>query len=338
MSDTIETLELKLRSGPPEVTLAGSLTRPSKIATKGIVLLVSGSGPQDRNEAIAGKKPFLRLREVLAEAGYIAVSWDDRGVGQSGGDYLSANANVLVNDIRSAMTEIGRHDPTLPIILAGHSQGALIASMVAASSQRKQPAVRGLALLAGSGLPGRQMFNEQHQRICLSEGWGEASTKAMMDMKNACFDLMVDYQESLSESETRELQTKLRQIMQRFHTDWGYQADAVAEDIQFMVDDLMEWEWRFLLRSDPKTYLNQVRCPVFAAAGANDTQLSPEADLAAIQAALQPGQCTVRLIAGLNHLFQHSETGSISEYVTLGSPFHQDLTDPLIEWLGKIQS
>ena len=335
MTETTETLELKLSSSEPEVTLTGSLTRPTEDPAHGIVLLVSGSGPQDRDESLAGQKPFLRLRQTLAEHGYIAVSWDDRGVGQSGGDYLSANANILINDIRSVIAEIDHRSPTLPIVLAGHSQGALIASMVAA---RIPDAVQGLALLAGSGLPGRQMFNEQHRRICMSEGWDEASTNAMLEMKNACFDLMVHYEDPLSENETQELQAKLSATMQQFHKDWGYEPEAVAEDIQSMVDDLMEWEWRFLLRSNPQNYLRQVRCPVFAAAGANDTQLSPEADLAAIQAALQPGQCAALLIPKLNHLFQRSETGSLSEYATLGLPFHTDLTDPFIEWLGKIHS
>lgn len=334
MTKTTETL-VKLSSSEPEVALAGIITQPVEGPTLGIVVLVSGSGPQDRDENLAGQKPFLRLRQTLAEHGYIAVSWDDRGVGQSGGDYLSANANILVNDIRSVITEISRRDQTLPIVLAGHSQGALIASMVAAQAPE---AVQGLALLAGSGLPGRQMFNEQHRRICLSEGWDEASISAMMDMKNACFDLMVHYEDPLSETEAQELQAKLSATMQRFHTDWGYEHEAVAEDIQFMADDLMEWEWRFLLRSNPQDDLRQVRCPVFAAAGANDTQLSPEADLAAIQAALRPGQCTALLIPKLNHLFQRSETGSLSEYATLGPPFHTDLTEPLIEWLGKIRS
>ena len=334
MSDKIETLELKLRSGEPEVTLAGSLTRPKNLAARGIVLLVSGSGPQDRDESIAGKKPFLHLRQALAEHGYIAVSWDDRGVGQSGGDYLSANADVLVDDIRSVMTQIGHRDPALPIVLAGHSQGALIASMVAA----KEEDVRGLALLAGSGLPGRQMFNEQHRRICLSEGWDEASTEAMLAMKNACFDEMAHYEDPLSDAETRELHARLSAIMRRFYIDWGHEPETVAEDIQFMVDDLMEWEWRFLLRSDPQEYLNQVRCPVFAAAGENDTQISPEADLEAINAALQPGQCTARLIPGLNHLFQPSDTGSLSEYESLGQPFDRSLIEPLVEWLGPIRA
>lgn len=334
MSDKIETLELKLRSGEPEVTLAGSLTRPKNLVARGIVLLVSGSGPQDRDESIAGKKPFLHLRQALAEHGYIAVSWDDRGVGQSGGDYLSANADVLIDDIRSVMTQIGHRDPALPIVLAGHSQGALIGSMVAA----KEEDVRGLALLAGSGLPGRQMFNEQHRRICLSEGWDEASTEAMLAMKNACFDEMVNYKDPLSAAKTRELHAALSAIMRRFYTDWGHEPETVAEDIQFMVDDLMEWEWRFLLRSDPRQYLNQVRCPVFAAAGENDTQISPEADLEAINAALQQGQCTARLIPGLNHLFQPSDTGSLSEYESLGQPFDRSLIEPLVEWLGPIRS
>ena len=334
MSTSTETVELEVESSSPMVTLAGSLTRPVHGPVHGIVLLVSGSGPQDRDESIAGQKPFRRLRQALAEHGYIAVSWDDRGQGQSGGDYLSADANSLIGDIRSVMTELSRRYPMLPIVLAGHSQGALIATMVAAEA----PDVRGLALLAGSGLPGRRMFNEQHRRICLSEGWDEASTNALLAMKNTCFDAMVHYQESLTETETQALRAELRRILQRFHTEWGYQPDTVAEDIQIMVDDLMEWEWRFLLRSNPQDYLREVRCPVFAAAGANDTQISSEADLAAIQAALQPGQCTALLIPKLNHLFQRSETGALSEYATLGPPFHPDLIDPLVEWLSTIRS
>ena len=333
MPKAIETIPLSLRSSAPEVALAASLTRPNNERAQGIVVLLTGSGPQDRDETIAGQKPFLHLREALAQQGFAAVSWDDRGVGESGGDYFSITSDNLVADVAGVVEQLHQDHPQLPIILAGHSQGVLIASQTAAAFPDR---INALALLAGSGRPGREQLIEQHRTITQAEGWNEAAIEATLNMKRNCFDQLMAYPQVITESQHDELHAKLLETVQHHYQSWQADLDQHADEIRLTVDDLMEWEWRYLLHSQPAEVLSQVRCPVFAAAGALDTQINPTVDLEAMNSVLRPGQCTTLLVPTLNHLFQRAETGGLDEYEHAGPPFDPSITIQLIEWLRQL--
>lgn len=320
--------------------LAGVVERPEAGEPHGSVLLLSGSGPQDRDESIAGKRPFAVLSAALAGAGWQVLRWDDRGVGASAGDYLAASASVLVDDVGSAMAALTREFGLASHALVGHSQGTLIA---AAAAARFPGRVAGIALLAGMGLPGRRVLLDQHVAICRAEGWPEADIEASLAAKRAAFDLLAAAEADLVAGAPRDaLLARLRDALESLFTD-GVRPDALPEDqraqLAAAVEDLLEWEWRFLVAADPADDLARVACPVFALTGSADTQVAARENLAAIEAAARRGPSPAveaHLVDGLNHLLQDAPDGRPSDYRVLGEPFAAPVPALLGAWLRHL--
>lgn len=310
------------------VRLAGALSHPAKGGARGMVLLLSGSGPQDRDESLEGQKPFRVLAQALSERGYAAYRWDDRGVGASQGDYQAANGEVLVGDVGAAMAMLRERAGISRCVLIGHSQGALIA---AAAGARWPDAAGGVALLAGMGAPGRQGLLHQHQAICRASGWSEADIAASLALKSALFDVLMDTPEA-----------DLRGVLEAtLRGDAALDAFDPEERraLDDAVDDLMEWEWRYLLRAEPAHDLRRLTCPVFAMAGAADVQIDAAASLRAVADACEHAAAVETvLLPGHNHLFQHAQTGALEEYARAGRPFTDAALAPLRRWLDSLRT
>jgi pimeloyl-ACP methyl ester carboxylesterase len=316
--------EMRVRSSTRGVELAVAVAEPVDRDARGVVVLLSGSGPQDRDQTVDGVPTLSVFREALAANGFVAVSWDDRGVGDSDGDYMESASGELVDDALAVLDELS--DRGLPVFVAGHSQGALIAAQVAA---RLPVALCGLVLMAGSGRPGREVLVEQHRRLCAGMGWPPEETERLLRFKVECFDVLETFAERLTRGDRDGLRERLTEIVVRHLGD---------EESGEIIDDLMEWEWRFLLGSDPAVHLRRVEVPTFVATGGKDLQVHPEADQQPIVEALEQGRCpSVTSITPphLNHLFQLEEGEPTASYADLGAPFHPALTDPLVAWLNE---
>lgn len=321
--------------------LAGVVERPADDAEPfGSVLLLSGSGPQDRDESVAGKRPFAVLSSELAGMGWQVLRWDDRGVGASEGDYLAASASALVDDAGNAMAALARETGHARHVLVGHSQGTLIA---AAAAARFPDRVAGIALLAGMGLPGRQALLDQHVSICRAEGWSDSDIEASLAVKCAAFELLAEAEADIASGSPSDGRlSRLREDLESLFLGGG-RRDALPEDeragLAAAVEDLLEWEWRYLVTVDPAEDLARVACPVLAVTGSNDTQVDAAPNLAAIAAAVERGvspAVEVRQIDGRNHLFQRADSGRLSDYDALGEPFAAPLPNLVSAWLHRI--
>lgn len=323
-----------------QARLSGTLESPADSPPTGSIVLLSGSGPQDRDESIAGHRPFRGLSQALARWGYSVFRWDDRGVGESTGDYLSASPAMLVDDVLGVLealreeTGFGRH------VLIGHSQGTLIASAVAAQQPRE---TAGVILLAGMGIPGREGLLDQHVRICRAEGWPEDGIDASLAQKRALFDVMQAAQHRIDAGAPQErVLAELRSALQEVLLGGAKRPEPTAErELQALdaaVQDLLEWEWRFLVTVDPAENLRRIQCPVLAITGERDSQVDAKRNLAAMDRALSLGgqsQYELRSLANHNHLFQEAESGSLSEYERLGAPFSPVMLSIVREWLAR---
>ena len=311
------------------VTLEGTLTLPDRDAPSTVVLLLSGSGPQDRDQTVAGQATFRALRFRLAEAGHAAASWDDRGVGGSTGGFQESTSDELVADVRCCLEYLRAHLSPLPrVVLLGHSQGALIA---ARATVENAGVVRGLALIAGAGRPGLDVLVDQHRRICQAEGWSDEEAEGLLAFKLRCFRVLETYPERLDADQ----RTKLEAALEDIAVDHFGVEGPVAE----IVEDLLEWEWRFILRMAPAEILAAVPVPTCLCIGSKDTQVNPRKDLDGALHALRSGRCPridVLDAPGLNHLFQRAGTGGLDEYEDLGEPFDPLVTDQLAAWLARI--
>ncbi len=334
---SIETKDISFDSNG--TTLCGTLTYPAQAQPRGSVLLLSGSGPQDRDETVADKKCFAVLAGGLTNAGYAVFRWDDRGVGTSGGDYLVASADILERDVIAAIKAVEHAIDTTTHILAGHSQGTLIAAGVAARHPVK---VARLILLGGMGLPGRTVLLQQHEAISRAESWPEADITATLAQKERLFDVLAST--AVGRKATAFTTSERHDIIPRLYTAYlgGIPLTTLSADnqqaVEDAIEDLLEWEWRYLLGTDPADDLQKVQCPVLAMIGENDAQVNAEANLAAVRHASKAGMAkNVSAVAlpNHNHLFQETgDSGALSDYWHLGEPFSATSRAIILSWLA----
>jgi pimeloyl-ACP methyl ester carboxylesterase len=284
--------------GAGGVKLAGTLTMPQSGGAFAAVILIAGSGPHDRDEAIFGHKPFLVLADYLTRQGIAVLRSDKRGIGQSTGNYAAATSEDFASDTESAVAYLKTRPEIDPkkIGLLGHSEGGLIAPMVAA----KDPSVAFIVLMAGPGLRGDAIIMAQRRLIAEAMGAPKDKLDAGDAVQREILDAVVNAQ---SPDEAR---AKARTVLV------AAEPNAPEATIDAQVAGLTSPWYRFFLTYDPAPTLKQVRCPVLALNGSKDLQVPPLEDLRAIEQAL-PDAATVEL-PDLNHLFQTAKTGSPSEY------------------------
>jgi pimeloyl-ACP methyl ester carboxylesterase len=294
------------------VTLAGTLTLPAGKGPFPAVLLISGSGQQDRDETVMGHKPFWVLADYLTRKGIAVLRVDDRGVGGSKGDAKSATSLDFAGDALAGVAYLkGRKEiATNRIGLIGHSEGGLIAPMVAVDNPKD---VAFIVLMAGPGLTGEEIILRQGRLINKANGASDAAIACDNALQEKIFRILRE------EKDAAKAEAGLRQAM----------AEAVAqmsaeEQKNFppaareaSLKAVMSPWFRFFLSYDPRPTLSRVSCPVLAIIGEKDLQVPAEENLQTIAAALRDGNnkdATVRQLPGLNHLFQTAGSGSPAEY------------------------
>ena len=284
--------DVTVRNGA--VSLAGTFTLPSGVSRPPVAVLVTGSGPHDRNEEVTGFKVFEELAHALARGGVATLRLDDRGVGESTGDFSSATTGDFASDAAAAV----RFLRTVPEVdarrvgLIGHSEGGMVAAA--------DPEVAFVVMLAGPGRQMDELLIAQSELINRAEGQPEQKVQqALAVLRHAL--ALVKSGKDLSSMEN-ELET----------------CDGCSPDTAKAVRARMENAWfRALISYDPQSALRKVRCPVLAMNGSLDLQVPSRLNLPPIRAALAGTSATVEELEGLNHLFQRAKTGAVSEYAKL---------------------
>lgn len=301
------------------ITLAGTLTLPKKEGIFPAVVLISGSGPQNRNEELMGHKPFLVMSDYLTRNGIAVLRFDDRGVGKSTGSFKTATSADFATDVEAAIgylktrTEINKKK----IGLIGHSEGGVIAPMVAASSKD----VAFIVLMAGTGVPGDEILLAQQTLIGRASGIDSATLAESEKINRKGFELIK------SSTDVEKLKTDLAALLRQNNVPENAVSSAVAQTTT-------PWMLYFI-RHNPATVLQKVKCPVLALNGSNDLQV-PKENLQAIKNALTQGgnkRVTTHELPGLNHLFQESKTGAPTEYATIEQTISPAALTELLMWL-----
>jgi fermentation-respiration switch protein FrsA (DUF1100 family) len=302
------------------VQLAGTLTVPPGAGPFPAVVLVTGSGPQNRDEELLGHKPFLVIADYLSRNGIAVLRYDDRGVGKSTGVFSQATTMDFADDAEAAFTFLAARPEVdgKRTGIAGHSEGGLIAPIVAS----RNPGVGFVVLLAGPGIRGDKLLLLQSAAIARTSGQTEAQVRSTVDLNAALYAIaMKDTAASVVLSEGRKAMEQAIDANTSFP-----QADkdkARASIDQTLAPLASPW-FRTFLRIDPAAYLGKLRIPVLALDGTKDLQVPADEDLAGIDAALKTaGNTSYRLLRmeGLNHLFQHAVSGLPEEYGTITETF-----------------
>ncbi|MDR2650697.1 MAG: alpha/beta fold hydrolase [Prevotellaceae bacterium] len=312
-------------------SLAGTLTLPSSEGVFPAVVLISGSGAQNRNEEIMGHKPFLVLADHLTRNGIAVLRFDDRGFGESEGYNPDATTENFADDVEAAVNYLlsrNEIDKT-KIGLIGHSEGGVIAPMLAAKSND----IAFIVLLAGSGIQGKDLLLLQTALISKAMGASDSAVEQSSAVNKQLYEIVC----TVDDSKQREEKATdiLKQYLSEIPT--ALKGDKTDEElIAGMIKDIkIPWVVYFL-RYNPAPTLENVKCPVLALNGSKDLQVPSQVNLDAIKTALAKGgnkDFTVKEIEGLNHLFQECNTGSPAEYAIIKQTFSPAVLDEISEWI-----
>lgn len=313
-----------------QTKLVGALTIPDGTGPFPAVILISGSGAQDRDETISGHKPFLVLADSLARRGASALRCDDRGAGESGGEHLAATTAVRAADvgwmIEYLLTrkEIDRKR----IFLLGHSEGGVMASLAAS----RNPLVAGIILLGAPGLSIEENLSLQNALIRKAEGASDAAIAQAGILQRRIFSVV---KEVLDDEEAR---AKLRGI----YSSNMYErlTDSQKKSIDERIATLLTPYFRDIIKCDPAVALSKVSCPVLAIIGEKDLQCPPKENIPALEKALRAGNnrnFRVIEMPGLNHLLQSSTSGAMSEYASIEETISPQALAAVSNWLLSIK-
>ncbi len=312
--------------------LSGTFTNPNGTKKFPAVVLISGSGPQNRNEELAGHRPFLVLSDYLTRNGIAVLRFDDRGTGASTGNFATATTSDFATDVEAAVRYLKtRPDVDVSKIgLIGHSEGGLIAPMVASNSGD----VAFIVLLAGPGVKGEQILTMQSKLI------GKANGSPDEDLNRAALVNQRIFSAIKETSDIPALKAQLVTIIldgiQSLPEVQRPPLDQRENIINQQVNSLATPWMRYFLSYDPTVTLTKVRCPVLALNGSNDLQVPATENLEAIRSSLQKGgntDVTTKSLSGLNHLFQESVTGSPSEYSSIQQTFSPVALEEICKWV-----
>lgn len=314
----------------PGVRLAGTLIMPPGRGPFPAVVFVTGSGPQDRDEALMGHRPFLVIADYLARHGIASFRYDDRGVAKSTGSFDKATSADFSQDAEAAVHYL-MHVKGIAsnhVGILGHSEGGLIGPMVAARSTD----VAFLVLMSGPGVPGDSILLLQGRAIAIAMGTPEEAADRATKSQRLLVEAVAGSRDSLDA--VARLAVAKDSILATVPND--RRAAAEAQIGQAMPELLSPW-FRYFLQYDPRPALRRVHVPVLALGGSLDLQVPAREDLAAIDTALRAGgnrDYRVEELPKLNHLFQTATTGAPSEYATIEETVAPAALDTIATWIN----
>ncbi|ULQ51851.1 alpha/beta hydrolase family protein [Flavihumibacter fluvii] len=317
-----------------------TITKPSTSGPFPAIIFITGSGQQDRDENIFSHKPFAVLADFLTKRGFLVMRVDDRGIGLSNGDFKNSTSYDFAKDVNNHIDFLLKRKDVKKnrVGLLGHSEGGMIAPMVAAS--RKE--IQFIILLAAPGIPIARLMAEQNEAVLKSMGVDSAAAKsysaffgkampkvaAAPDTASAKAGLLADLKDwQANEHPNRVMATTgirdektqsvfLNQVVKQIYTPW----------------------FKAFLLFDPRPNLKKLTCKVLAINGGKDIQVLPASNLQGIRESLATAgnkNYTVEELPGLNHLFQTCNACSVKEYGVLTETFSPVALEKIGDWLNK---
>jgi uncharacterized protein len=324
--------DVEIASTAKDVKLAGTLTLPHGIGPHPAVVLISGTGPQDRDEFIMGHRPFAVLADYLTRRGIAVLRCDERGVGKSTGKFPTSTTADFAEDIRAELAWL-RTRPEIDkarIGLIGHSEGGIIAPMIAA--QDKNMAF--IVMMAGVGVPMKELGLRQMLDMAKLSGANERQLARMKSLFDTMLALMTE------ELDAAAMEKRLRDKVAQLERDLTPEERAKAGDsnagVQQILRKVRDPQQRWLMRYDPTPALRAVRCPVLALNGKKDVQVAWRENLEAIKRATREGgnrQVKTMALPHLNHLFQTCQTGALKEYGTIEETIKPQVLKVIADWV-----
>jgi len=311
-----------------KIRLAGTLTVPLTGPIHGKVILVSGSGPQDRNEEIMGHKPFWVIADYLSRHGYAVLRYDDRGTAASEGRFEDAYIADFIQDALAGVELLHQRQDLqgLPVGIIGHSEGAFVAGKIASMTDR----VDFVVMLAGPGIQGGALYREQVEAILTASGVAASDIEKRLELLDRYISLVI--RTPITEDISKQLGDLVTPLA-------ALDGVTDAATIDRLIEVYGGSTLRGVLKLDPaKDYAN-IRLPVLALNGDHDLQVLAQSNIDGLRAifkANRHGQLTTKRFARLNHLFQTSATGNPSEYARISETFAPQVLEYMRNWMDNL--
>ncbi|MBB3895039.1 hypothetical protein GGR07_001355 [Bacteroides pyogenes] len=320
--------EVKVRNEQDGIDLAGTLTLPAEGRNFPAVVLLTGSGPQNRDEELMGHKPFLVIADHLTRNGIAVLRCDDRGMGASQGDYASTANTGFARDAEAAIGYL-RHRKEVDsrkVGIIGHSNGALIAFGIGAKDRE----LAFIVSLAGSAVRGDSLLLKQTETLSKLSGMPDAGWQNLKPILRERYTLLMQAGKT-PEKLREELLAHVYSSMPQQQANEAVRKRAEAEAAAMTSPWFLEF-----LKHDPAADLKRVKCPLFALNGEKDAQVDAETNLNAIRLHTTEGgnkRVTMKAYPGLNHLFQHCTTGAVNEYAQIEETISPEVLKDITEWI-----
>ncbi len=322
-----------------DITLAGTLTLPEGDGPFPALILLSGSGQQDRDESLSlapGYRPFREIGDTLTRQGVAVLRYDDRGIGGStAGDLAAVTSADFADDAEAAFNFLqGRADiDGQQIGFLGHSEGGILAPMVAA----RNPDVAFVISMAGSAVDGYDVVLKQVERLALARGESAADVAAAVAWQKEILDLTKSQDWTALDAAMGEIaQAQIAALTEEQKAAMGDVNAVAQQQLAAQMQSLQSPWYQFFLSHDPAQDWAQVTAPVLGIFGGNDTQVDAEQNSTALQAALESAgnaDVTIQVLPTANHLFQDATTGGVDEYATLPPQLMPEFLEAISQWL-----
>lgn len=315
--------EVRFTNAKEGNTLTGTLTIPEGDGSFPAMVLVSGSGQQNRDEELMNHRPFWVIADYLTRNGIAVLRYDDRGVGGSEGEVLNATSMDFSYDAEAAFDYLRSRKEinAVQIGILGHSEGGIINFMVSA----RRPEVAFLVSLAGSAVDGIQLLKAQQAAILRASGMTEEAIQFSGNANAQMFDIIA------ASSDRIEADSLLRQLLK----GWGYSEELTEQTVGELASP---WMYYFL-KYDPTEAIVKTNCPALLLNGSKDLQVVASQNLPAYEKIISEygkANMTLHEMPDLNHLFQHCETGSPNEYFTIDETISPEVLEMIVKFVKKV--
>lgn len=288
------------------------------------MILVTGSGPQDRDETIAGHKPFLVIADYLTKNGYVVLRYDDRGVGKSEGNFSEASTLDFATDTEAGINFLKKQKfvNRKKIGILGHSEGGMVAQIVAANNKD----IDFIISLAGPGIPNDQLMIIQKTALERAMGVPELSLK----MNERVFGKIYEIAKKDTSNEVAEAE-----INNFLKNDPVYK-NIPENQLQELIDQVLNKWFRAFIKYDPNEYFSKIKAKVLALNGEKDLQVTAKENLKGWKDGLPHNKnVTVKSYPDLNHLFQKAVTGLPNEYGEIETTIEPVVLEDILNWLNE---
>lgn len=328
------TEKVEFKNTTENILLAGTLSLPKKEGKFPAVILISGSGQQNRDSEIMGHKPFLVISDYLTRNGIAVLRYDDRGVGESSGDPTFSTSANFANDAAGAIEYLRsrKEIDSKKIGIIGHSEGGMIAPMLSANDKN----IAFIVLLAGTGVPGDLLLLNQTYEIGKSQGLTEQQLQDAKIINQKIYNTIKSEQDELAMKKklTAILESEMDQLPEAEHPSKAEREQALKKQV-----DAMTIPWiTYFIRYNPHENLKKTKCPVLVLNGEKDIQVTAKLNTEGIAKSLQEGKnknVQIKIFPNLNHLFQHCIECSVAEYAQIDETFSTEVLKTISDWIHK---